>query len=244
MLVTHYDYGWWASVLFNVVLFGGFVLGFLRPKKHIEWRTLGVFFAFIVALFTEMYGFPLTIYILTSIFQVKLPVADPFSHINGHLLGTLLGLPLWGKLLICQIGGILMLFGLILLGKGWKQIHGARGDLVTSGVYAKIRHPQYLGMFIFSFGLLLQWTTLPGLIMFPVLMYAYYRLALREERVVAEQFGQAYSEYAAHVPRFLPWGKIPDDQFDKHTITPLLLPPHSESTISPENRKQVRDTFQ
>ncbi|MCF7805248.1 MAG: isoprenylcysteine carboxylmethyltransferase family protein [Candidatus Marinimicrobia bacterium] len=230
--MANYDYGWWASVLFNVVLFGGFVIGFIRPKKHIEWRTLGVFFGFIVALFTEMYGFPLTIYILTSVFQVQLPVADPFSHINGHLIGTILGLPMWGKLIICQVGGFLMLFGLILLGKGWKLIHAANGELVTSGIYAKIRHPQYLGMFIFSSGLLIQWTTLVGLLMFPVLMFAYYRLALREEHAVADQFGWAYYRYASRIPRFLPWGKIPEEP---HEPAPLLLPAKAES-VHGENR--------
>ncbi len=232
-----YDYGMWITVIFHVALFGGFVFGFLRPHKRVEWRTLGVFAGFMVALFTEMYGFPLTIYILTSVLQIQLPVVDPFSHINGHLLGTLLGFPLWGKLLICQIGGLLMLFGLILLGQGWKRIHAAQGELVTSGIYEKIRHPQYLGMFIFSLGLLIQWATVLGLIMFPILMYAYYRLALREERTVAEQFGQAYYDYASRVPRFFPWGKIPEEQFGEHGGIPLLLPPHAERDMNPENQQ-------
>jgi len=223
--MTTYDYGWWASVLFNIVLFGGFVFSFLRPSKQIEWRTLGLFFGFIVALFTEMYGFPLTIYILTSVFQVRLPVLDPFSHVNGHLIGTVLGFPLWGKLLICQIGGVFMLFGLIFLGKGWRLIHGANGQLVTHGIYTKIRHPQYLGMFLFSFGLLIQWTTLLGLMMFPVLTYAYYRLALREERGIAAEFGRQYYAYAARTPRFLPWGKVSETPYEP---APLLLPTHAE----------------
>jgi len=236
--MNQYDYGWWASVLFNVLLFGGFVFSFLRPQKQVEWRTLGVFFGFIVALFTEMYGFPLTIYILTSIFQVKLPVADPFSHINGHLIGTMFGLPLWGKLLICQIGGALMLFGLIIMGRGWKLIHAENGTLVTTGIYRKMRHPQYLGMFIFSFGLLIQWTTLLGLLMFPILMSAYYRLALKEEQVVAAEFGYEYYEYASHVPRFLPWGKIPAEPFDEYPVAPLLLPSHFGRDVNPENSEE------
>lgn len=236
--MSHYDYGWWASVLFNILLFGGFVFSFLRPQKQVEWRTLGVFFGFIVALFMEMYGFPLTIYILTSVFQVKLPVADPFSHINGHLIGTLLGLPLWGKLLICQIGGAFMLFGLIIMGRGWKLIHAANGTLVTSGIYSKIRHPQYLGMFIFSFGLLIQWTTLLGLIMFPILTYAYYRLALKEERAVAAEFGQKYYKYASAVPRFFPWGKIPDERLSGYQAAPLLLPSRMEREANPENSEE------
>lgn len=199
-----YDYGIWSMVVFNVVLFGAFVLGFLRPKKNYEWRTLGVFAAFIVALFTEMYGFPLTIYFLISLFGDKLGIVDPFQHVNGHLLGTLLGAPEWAKLVICQIGGFVMLIGLIMMGKGWRKIHEAKGELVTDGIYAYIRHPQYSGLFLITIGMLIQWPTLVTLTMWPILMYAYYRLAMREEKAVASQFGAAYRHYKEKVPAFIP----------------------------------------
>ncbi len=207
----NYDYNLWIMVLFNVGLFGAFVLGFLRPKKRYEWRTLGVFAAFIVALFTEMYGFPLTIYVLVSLFGSQLGVADPFQHLNGHLLGTLFGAPDWVKLLICQAGGFVMLLGLIVMGKGWKKIHAAEGELVTDGIYAHVRHPQYSGLFLFSVGMLIQWPTLITLLMFPVLIYAYYRLAMREERAVEARFGEAYRLYRRQVPAFIPrlWKRIP-----------------------------------
>lgn len=199
-----YDYGIWSMVIFNVVLFGAFVLGFLRPKKNYEWRTLGVFAAFIVALFTEMYGFPLTIYFLISIFGDKLGIVDPFQHVNGHLLGSLLGAPEWLKLIICQIGGFVMLIGLIMMGKGWRLIHEAKGELVTDGIYAYMRHPQYSGLFLITIGMLIQWPTLITLIMWPIMMYAYYRLAMREERTVEAQFGDTYRQYRDRVPAFIP----------------------------------------
>jgi protein-S-isoprenylcysteine O-methyltransferase Ste14 len=199
-----YDYGLWAMVLFNVILFGAFVIGFLRPKKKYEWRTLGVFAAFIVALFTEMYGFPLTIYILLSVFGSEVGITDPFEHVSGHLLGTLFGAPEWVKLVICQLGGFVMLIGLIIMGKGWKQIHRAQGELVTDGIYAYVRHPQYSGLFLITIGMLIQWPTIITLAMWPILMYAYYRLALREEREVEEKFGEAYSVYKNRVPAFIP----------------------------------------
>ncbi len=199
-----YDYGIWSMVIFNVVLFGAFVLGFLRPKKKYEWRTLGVFAAFIVALFTEMYGFPLTIYFLISLFGDNLGIVDPFQHVNGHLLGTLLGAPEWAKLIICQIGGFVMLIGLIMMGKGWRKIHEAKGELVTDGVYAYMRHPQYSGLFLITIGMLIQWPTLITLIMWPIMMYAYYRLAMREEKAVEAQFGDAYRQYREKVPAFIP----------------------------------------
>ncbi len=199
-----YDYGIWWMVIFNVGIFGVFVVGFLRPKKKYEWRTLGVFAAFIVALFVEMYGFPLTIYIVLSLFGEQLGIADPFQHVNGHLLGTLFGAPEWVKLIICQLGGFVMLIGLIVMGKGWKQIHEAKGGLVTDGIYARMRHPQYSGLFLITIGMLIQWPTLITLIMWPVLMYAYYRLAMREEKVVEKQFGEAYRRYRESVPAFVP----------------------------------------
>lgn len=211
-----YDYGIWSMVIFNVVLFGAFVLGFLRPKKKYEWRTLGVFAAFLVALFTEMYGFPLTIYFLISLFGDNLGIVDPFQHVNGHLLGTLFGAPEWAKMIICQIGGFVMLIGLIMMGKGWRKIHEAKGELVTDGIYAFMRHPQYSGLFLITIGMLIQWPTLVTLVMWPILMYAYYRLALREEREVEAQFGEAYRQYKLRAPAFIPrFGK--HNKFDKIT---------------------------
>jgi len=191
-------------VLINVLIFGGFVFGFLRPKKKLEWRSLGVFAAFIVALFTEMYGFPLTIYVLLSLFGGKWGVTNPFEHVSGHLLGTLFGAAGWVKLLICQIGAFFMLVGLIVMGKGWKQIHAAQGELVTDGIYARVRHPQYLGLFLITLGMLIQWPTLLTLIMWPILMVVYYRLAMREEKDCEQRFGEEYRAYRQRVPAFFP----------------------------------------
>lgn len=199
-----YDYGLWTMVFINVLIFGGFVFSFLRPKKKVEWRSLGAFTAFIVALFTEMYGFPLTIYVLLSLFGGKWAVTNPFEHVSGHLLGTLLGAPEWVKLVICQIGGFFMLVGLIVMGKGWKQIHAAKGGLVTDGIYAKVRHPQYLGLFLVTVGMFIQWPTLLTVVMWPILMVVYNRLARREEGEMVKQFGEKYKEYMAIIPAFVP----------------------------------------
>ena len=177
-----YDYGLWGMVAINVLIFGAFAIGFLKPKKKYEWRTLGVFAAFIVALFTEMYGFPLTIYVLFSLFGSSSAGIDPFQHVNGHLLGTLLGAGTWVKFIICLIGGLIMGVGLLMMGKGWKLIYKSEGKLVTTDIYEYIRHPQYCGLFLISVGMLIQWPTLLTLIMWPILMYAYYRLAIREEQ--------------------------------------------------------------
>src|SRR4030066_1431649 len=86
-----YSYGLWSLVIVNVALFAFFILSYLAPVKKREWRSMGVTLAFFVALFTEMYGFPLTIYIITGILGSRYPALNPFSHASGHLWLALLG---------------------------------------------------------------------------------------------------------------------------------------------------------
>lgn len=201
---TGYDYGLWMMVIFNIGLFGLFVLSFLRPKLRREWRSMGVFAAFLVALFTEMYGVPLTIYMLTSYLGSRYPVLNPFSHDVGNLWAMLLGGSAWLSGLFMLVGGALTLLALIILGRAWKEIHNARNELVTSGLYRLVRHPQYSGMFLIILGFLIQWPTLVTAVMAPVLVWIYYRLALQEEKDMESRFADSYPSYRQRVPMFFP----------------------------------------
>jgi len=203
-MVHEYAYGMWVVVAFNIGLFLFFFLSFLPPKGKLEWRNMGLITAFLVALFSEMYGFPLTIYLLTGWLGDAYPVLQPFSHKFGHLWVVIFG----GSDLAWAIvmGGslLLMLAGYILLSKGWRQVHGASGAMVTDGVYAFARHPQYTGLFLVITGFLIQWPTLLTVLMAPVLLYAYAHLARSEERYMVEHFGNAYLDYRKQVPLFFP----------------------------------------
>lgn len=202
--MSTYDYGMWSLVFFNSALFLLFVFAFLHPRKKREWRSLGVAAAFIVALFTEMYGFPLTVYILTGVLGAKYPALQPFSHARGHLLATLFLGEKW-TLVVCQLGNLFMLGGMALVAAGWWRIYRAQGELVTGGIYRYLRHPQYLGLIVFAAGLIVQWPTIAGLLMFPLVVLAYVRLAGREEKELEREFGEAYLSYKERTPAFLPF---------------------------------------
>jgi protein-S-isoprenylcysteine O-methyltransferase Ste14 len=201
------DYGLWQLVIINSAIFLVFVFSFFKPQTRQDWRTFGTFAAFVIALFTEMYGFPLTIYLLSGWLVSRFPEIDWFSHNSSHLLQTLLG---WqgnahfGPL--HAVSNILVLGGLALLAVSWKVLFKAqRGfKIAQTGPYARIRHPQYAAFIIIMIGFLVQWPTIPTLIMFPVLVVVYSRLARREEREAFKRFGELYAQYARNVPRFIP----------------------------------------
>jgi len=194
-----YDYGVWTMTIVSIVFFTIFAVGFFLPRKKREWRTLGVFEAFIVALYAEMYGFPLTIYILSSFLGIKIP----FVHLNGHLWATLFGLGEEGAMLEMGIGSLVMLAGMSLVVLGWWKIHWAGDKLITDGVYGIVRHPQYLGFILITTGMLIHWPTLLTLVMFPILVVAYVHLAKKETKELGERFGEKYQIYRNLVPAFI-----------------------------------------
>jgi len=218
---TGYAYGMWIVAAFNVGIFLFFILSFLKPRGGEEWRSMGVVSAFLVALFAEMYGFPLTIYLLSGWLGDAYPVLQPFSHKFGHLWVVVFGGSDLAWAVVMGLSLVLMIMGYLLLSKGWTQIHAARGGLVTDGIYAYARHPQYTGLFLVIIGFLVQWPTLLTVIMAPILLFAYVHLARVEERRAEAEFGEAYDAYARRTPAFFPpvnqWKafltvEVPDDE--------------------------------
>jgi methanethiol S-methyltransferase len=200
-------YGLWSLVILNSFIFIIFAFSFFKPKTKRDWRSFGAFSAFLVALFTEMYGFPLTIYLLSGWLQTNYSNIDWLAHDSGHLLEMLFGWevnPHFGPFHIASfifIGG-----GFWALAAAWPVLYKAQKEskLAVTGIYAKVRHPQYIGFIAIMFGFLLQWPTIPTLVLFPILTYMYVRLAKIEEVDARTEFGKAYDDYATHVPAFIP----------------------------------------
>ena len=200
-------YGLWFLVIVNAGVFILFAFSFFKPKTARDWRSFGAFSAFIVALFVEMYGFPLTLYLLAGWAGSRFPGLDPLSHDAGHLWPTLFGWstdPHWSPFHLLRyvlIGG-----GYILIADAWRVLHEAQRaeTLATTGPYAHLRHPQYAGFALIMIGFFLQWPTLVTALMLPVLLVMYWRLAKQEEREVEAAFGEHYRSYARSVPAFFP----------------------------------------
>ena len=200
-------YGLWSLAIINSLVFIIFAFSFTKPKSTRDWRTLGMFSAFIVALFAEMYGFPLTIYLLSGWLATRFPGVDFLAHDAGHLLEVMFGWranPHFGPFHI--VSNILIAGGFWLLASAWKVLYAAQaaGTLATAGPYAHLRHPQYAAFVVIMAGFLLQWPTVITLAMFPVLVVAYVRLARDEERTAAATFGSEWQQYTQQAPAFFP----------------------------------------
>lgn len=200
----HIGYYNWFLVGFYVLIVGLFIFGILRPRKKSEWRTAGIAQAWVIALYAEMYGLPLTMYLLAG-FLGRGEKELTQNHFLGHLWPLLFGTDDLKWLIVCDIvGNSLIVIGAVLAILGWRKVHGSRGKLIDDGIYRTIRHPQYTGFYLFLIGSIVNWPTLITLCMLPVLLWLYYRLARMEEADAIAEFGETYREYMKRTGMFLP----------------------------------------
>jgi len=212
-------YGLWSLVIINSAIFILFAFSFFKPKTRRDWRTFGSFSAFVIALFVEMYGFPLTIYLLSGWLARRFPGVDPLGHDFGHLWYSLLGFKGNPHLNPIHIASnALIVAGFLLLSSAWRVLYRAQSErnLATTGPYAYVRHPQYAAFVVIMLGFLLQWPTLVTVVMFPILVTVYARLARREERDIRREFGQAWDEYARRTPSFIPRLRRRAEELEAH----------------------------
>ena len=207
MISSSGSYGLWSLVFVNSAIFIVFAFSFFKPKTAQDWRSLGAFSAFVLALFTEMYGFPLTIYLLSGWLQTFEPDVDWNSHVSGHLPEVLLGWQANPHAGLFHIASFIFIgCGFWLLAVAWRHLWAAqrKDRLAVAGPSARMRHPQYAGFVLIMFGFLVQWPTILTLVMFPILVWMYVRLARHEEADSRARFGSEWDSYAGRVPAFVP----------------------------------------
>lgn len=199
-----YGYGYWTIVITTTLIMVFIIFSVFKPKSKTDWKSLGALSAFFLALFTEMYGFPFTIYLISTWLGKRYPVIAPFAHNNGHLLKVFFGNNMALSLFVHPGTDILLIIAVGIIAKGWKKIHSAQGELVEDGIYKYIRHPQYTGFFLIIAAFLIQWPTITTLIMTPALIVLYNTLARKEEKKMLELFGDKYRDYMIKTARFFP----------------------------------------
>lgn len=197
-----YAYGAWGLVITMVLVSVFFIVRFIPMRTRLGQRSGGALIAFVVALFAEMYGFPLTIYLLSHFVGIQIPL----DHISGHLLGdfiSYLGIGN-GWFIVMTLSNLLLIVGIMLVMNGWERVYQSQGKLVTDGVYKYVRHPQYTGIFVITLAFMIQWPTLTTLILWPFVIVMYVRLAKREEQDVLGEFPHEYPDYMQRTPMFFP----------------------------------------
>ena len=193
-------FGLWGTAVFWTALMALFLL-FLPFYRPVQRKPAGTFLTFVAAFSLEMYGLPFSLFLIMYLTGHQLPLGIfwgptlfPWFGITGHYL---------------YIAAMLVGGGLVIA--GWARVYrevwtaGEKPEaLLTTGVYRFLRHPQYLGLLLISFGALLDWATPVTLVLWPVLVARYVSLARREDQYLSQEFGEQWRSYAKRTGGFCP----------------------------------------
>lgn len=192
----------WGGALTSIALASWFFYRYVAPKEWREWTRAGIIQAFVISFYAEMFGFPITLYLLARIFGFDVRG----SFWDGNLWVYLTGLR-EAMYISMTVGYAISILGVLLIVAGWREVYRAhkKERLAMGGIYAFMRHPQYTGIFVVLFGEgVVHWPTIFSLIAIPIIVIAYVFLSRKEERQMIVEFGDEYLEYQRRVPMFFP----------------------------------------
>jgi protein-S-isoprenylcysteine O-methyltransferase Ste14 len=162
--------GKWDIVALSIIGFLAFLIP-LNYRKRADWRSMGIYSAFIVSLFIEMYGIPLTIYMSSAAFGGLNPASVPNTILTFNAIGYTFAMNTW-----MVVGAVITAIGMGIVAWGWSTIYRTEKDLVKTGIYSYSRHPQYLGIILIAVGWFIGWPTLLTAVMLPIDIYEHYNL--------------------------------------------------------------------
>ncbi|MCJ7428838.1 MAG: DUF1295 domain-containing protein [Candidatus Nanohaloarchaeota archaeon QJJ-5] len=195
--------GRWDLVALNIGIFLLFAAPLLIGLKgQVNWQTssLGIYAAFMVSMFVEMYGVPLSIYLSAAALTTTTGSHPHDVILSFDLLGQSFAMTPWKV-----IGLGITVLGCLIVAIGWYTLYRSDESFVTDGIYQYSRHPQYLGLIMIVAGWFIHWPSLLTLAMLPVLVYVYYRLSVSEEQHLETMLEDTtdLEEYRETTPRFI-----------------------------------------
>jgi len=198
-LISHFNQ--WGGVIFFAVIYL-VMLMFIPFYKKMNRKPATAYAAFVLAFAIEMHGIPMSMYLISMVLGKNLPDGILWGHtLNSYIgyTGMYVNIILSTTALFLIINGWYNIYH-----KYWKRDTG-KGVVVKTGVYKYIRHPQYTGFILITIGMMCEWATLFMLIMWPFIIFIYYRLAKREEKDMVKEFGEEYVSYRKKTKMFVPF---------------------------------------
>jgi hypothetical protein len=177
----NFSFGRWDFFVFMTLLTLAFITGGFLPIRKIEIQEYGVATASVVSFFYEMFGFPLTLFIIDIVLERQFSLSGFPALKEAHLWVTF-GLMDYSSAHL--LSGLVIITGVVLVMTGHLTLYAQKGQIVTSGIYRYLKHPQYAGIIVMSGGMLIEYPTLFGLILWAVLVVMYTRLGQQESRQI------------------------------------------------------------
>jgi protein-S-isoprenylcysteine O-methyltransferase Ste14 len=180
------SFGLW---LFFVVASLNLILLTRSEIGKLNWKSKSIYIAFMISLFTEMFGAALIVYLFSPF--IKYPLLTPIY--NVYIFPPIV------KILSFN----LIFLGIVLIIIGWREIYNSEG-IVTKGLYKFIRHPQYLGFILLATGWIFAWPTVIVLILYPFLVGIFLYQAVSEDKLLENKYKSKFVNYKKRTGFILP----------------------------------------